>query len=48
MDESRKNEKICFYCMNAFIDDEDKLHCMADGHDHEKTVEDDNSCEDFT
>lgn len=30
------NENICFYCQNAFIDDDNKFHCMADGHDHEK------------
>lgn len=46
-DGDRKNVNICFYCMNAFIDDSDKLHCMADGHDHEATVGDDDSCDDF-
>lgn len=47
IDELIRNEKTCFYCQNAFVDDNDQLHCMADGHDHEKTVEDDESCDDF-
>ena len=40
-------EKDCFTCANAFVDDNDKLHCMADGHDHEKVVADDYSCDDW-
>lgn len=39
---------ICFYCLNAFVDDDDNLHCMADGHEHEEVVEDTYSCCDFT
>ena len=39
--------KNCVNCKNSFVDEDDKLHCMADGHDHEKTVEDDDFCEDF-
>ena len=37
--------KDCFSCSQSFVDDDDKLHCMADG--HERTVEDDYSCEDW-
>ena len=41
-------EKDCFTCANAFVDDDDKLHCMADGHDHEQIVADDYTCDDWT
>ena len=38
----------CFNCSNSFVDDNDKLHCMADDHDHEATVADDHWCSDWT
>lgn len=40
-------ERTCFTCANSFVDDDDKLHCMAENHDHEKTVEDDQTCDDW-
>ena len=40
-------ERNCFSCANSFVDDDDKLHCMADNHDHERTVEDDYTCDDW-
>lgn len=40
-------EKDCFTCVNSFVDDDDKLHCMADGHDHEQTVDDNHVCDDW-
>lgn len=40
-------KKDCFSCRNSFVDDEDKLHCMADGHNHEETVDDNYTCDDW-
>ena len=40
-------EKDCFTCANAFVEDDDNLHCMADGHNHEQIVADDYSCDDW-
>ena len=40
-------QKDCFSCANAFVDDNDRLHCMAPGHNHEDVVDDDNVCEDW-
>ena len=40
-------EKNCFTCSDSFVDEADKLHCMADGHDHEETVADDHTCDDW-
>lgn len=40
-------QKDCFSCANAFVDDDDRLHCMAPGHNHEDVVDDDNVCEDW-
>lgn len=37
-------EKICFYCANGFVDDEDKIHCMLkDG----IIVQEEDVCEDY-
>ena len=40
-------EKTCFNCGNSFVDENDELHCMADGHNHEEIVADDHSCDDW-
>ena len=40
-------EKNCFTCSESFVDEADKLHCMADGHDHEAIVADDHTCDDW-
>lgn len=37
-------EKNCLTCRNSFSDEEDHLHCMADGHDHEEIVADGHTC----
>ena len=42
-----KVKKDCFSCANSFVDEDDKLHCMAEGHNHEETVDDDYSCDDW-
>ena len=39
--------KDCFSCANGFVDDDDNLHCMACGHNHEEVVKDDYVCEDW-
>ena len=41
------SEKNCFTCSESFVDECDKLHCMAEGHDHEETVDDNYSCDDW-
>ena len=37
-------EKNCLTCRNSFSDEEDHLHCMADGHNHEEIVADGHTC----
>lgn len=53
LDKQTDNQNIhagqdCFNCSNSFVDDDDRLHCMADGHDHSAIVEDDYWCSDWT
>ena len=39
-------EKICFYCANSFVDDNNKLHCCT-SQGKGKIVADDDTCEEW-
>jgi hypothetical protein len=38
-----EEEHVCFNCANAFVTDDDKLHCIV----KDKIVKDDDSCEEY-
>ena len=39
-------QKTCFLCANAFVDDEDHLHCCSES-GNGKVVNDEDTCDDW-